>query len=1210
MDPDADFFTDADSSIAIDAFLVFVSRLTTKTYTREQLFKGEVWKPVLASVLPEYIAQLNIFSHFSITLDSSDQSGSRPRTRGGSTSRANRFFDVFYTVMHYLESIGKRTVGYATPNLQDFIDMDGGHKNDVAIVHLNSQKSLQYRARAFKTGHGFPAFLHNTDRLSRKSRGRDATQTNISEHNVGPSFDVGFTRATVFREHYYFLRNFAAEQAYRIIAFEEQLKTMSLEHKKLLEASEEHFNANKERAYIDDLTTHLQQLENDHVKLTQEFEDLQAENKNQEEKIRAMEVEIARKDEFILERETGLQIVTQQQEEGKAKIEELRKQYKTLANQLQGAEQRIAKNIDTEVSLKNTRELLANAQAQNTQLSQKFEANKTLMQQQREEERVKTSRLEAEKVQLESERTSLKSSETLLKQQLEDSGALTHKQEEAVVASAGELAEAQQALEMKTDLIRNLEERISNLHSERTSLTSSETLLKQQLEDSGALTRKQEDDAVASAGELAEAQQALEMKTDLIRNLEERISNLHSERTSLTSSETLLKQQLEDSGALTRKQEDDAVASAGELAEAQQALEMKTDLIRNLEERISNLHSERTSLTSSETLLKQQLEDSGTLTRKQEEDAVASAGELAEAQQALEMKTDLIRNLEERISNLHSERTSLTSSETLLKQQLEDSGALTRKQEEDAVASAGELAEAQQALEMKTDLIRNLEERISNLHSERTSLTSSETLLKQQLEDSGVFTRKQEEDVVAHGQELEKARESLTLKTDLIQDLKDRMCKLDTERGYLESERTSLESHKTLLQLKLESQTSLVHDLTTKVSRTGAVLQFPRLEAVCYLLDLERLSLISLIREQEDNSELQSEEDFKIIQSLIIALCQAKFYLNSTADLREQLEGTVEENFDYILRLEHTLQLDRNASRSLMTQITAESREIADRLLTQISDFANENHVLTLELNSIPENYIRPIFVFMSEIKQLKRRLTKVHKRVSIQEKLVEKLKLQNASYERQHTEAQAMIESLADELEGAKVAISNTLANPDALPPISIRLDPGPCDAYVYNGARDRFRKIRHLVSLPPALHYIWLVLYGHILTRSLPPACLVVCFDRKFVDAVLGLSYVAYSVCGKNRGARPRMHHSRHFRSILPRATITFSSNKTWGLNVEVKPSDIRPLEYVTLMYPRSSWAFNVGPGGNFGQMAWKTGDKCPNGGGGTPAGPWYGF
>ncbi|KAF8186556.1 hypothetical protein K438DRAFT_2153188 [Mycena galopus ATCC 62051] len=68
--------------------------------------------------------------------------------------------------------------------------------------------------------------------------------------------------------------------------------------------------------------------------------------------------------------------------------------------------------------------------------------------------------------------------------------------------------------------------------------------------------------------------------------------------------------------------------------------------------------------------------------------------------------------------------------------------------------------------------------------------------------------------------------------------------------------------------------------------------------------------------------------------------------------------------------------------------------------------------------------------------------------------------------------------------------------------------------------------------------------------------------------------------------------------FASILSRCTVVFSSNKTWSLHLEVRPSDVRPLEYVVLVYPRSSWAFNVGPGGNYGQVSWKANDKCPKG------------
>ncbi|KAF8142929.1 hypothetical protein K438DRAFT_1994397 [Mycena galopus ATCC 62051] len=54
----------------------------------------------------------------------------------------------------------------------------------------------------------------------------------------------------------------------------------------------------------------------------------------------------------------------------------------------------------------------------------------------------------------------------------------------------------------------------------------------------------------------------------------------------------------------------------------------------------------------------------------------------------------------------------------------------------------------------------------------------------------------------------------------------------------------------------------------------------------------------------------------------------------------------------------------------------------------------------------------------------------------------------------------------------------------------------------------------------------------------------------------------------------------------------------SRTWNMNVEIRPSVVKALEYVTLVFPRSSWAFNVGPGGNFGEISWKTGNKCPKG------------
>ncbi|KAF8173333.1 hypothetical protein K438DRAFT_1980882 [Mycena galopus ATCC 62051] len=66
--------------------------------------------------------------------------------------------------------------------------------------------------------------------------------------------------------------------------------------------------------------------------------------------------------------------------------------------------------------------------------------------------------------------------------------------------------------------------------------------------------------------------------------------------------------------------------------------------------------------------------------------------------------------------------------------------------------------------------------------------------------------------------------------------------------------------------------------------------------------------------------------------------------------------------------------------------------------------------------------------------------------------------------------------------------------------------------------------------------------------------------------------------------------------FASILARVTATYTSNKNWTLNVG-SGADSKPLKCTTVVFPRSSWAFNIGPGGNFGQIAWKTGNKCPN-------------
>ncbi|KAF8198236.1 hypothetical protein K438DRAFT_1966978 [Mycena galopus ATCC 62051] len=70
------------------------------------------------------------------------------------------------------------------------------------------------------------------------------------------------------------------------------------------------------------------------------------------------------------------------------------------------------------------------------------------------------------------------------------------------------------------------------------------------------------------------------------------------------------------------------------------------------------------------------------------------------------------------------------------------------------------------------------------------------------------------------------------------------------------------------------------------------------------------------------------------------------------------------------------------------------------------------------------------------------------------------------------------------------------------------------------------------------------------------------------------------------------------KSFENVISRASISYSSNKTWNMNVEIKPAHVKPLEYTVVAFPRSAWAFNVGPGGNFGQIPWKTGNKLPNG------------
>ncbi|KAJ6471505.1 hypothetical protein C8R45DRAFT_1104474 [Mycena sanguinolenta] len=61
----------------------------------------------------------------------------------------------------------------------------------------------------------------------------------------------------------------------------------------------------------------------------------------------------------------------------------------------------------------------------------------------------------------------------------------------------------------------------------------------------------------------------------------------------------------------------------------------------------------------------------------------------------------------------------------------------------------------------------------------------------------------------------------------------------------------------------------------------------------------------------------------------------------------------------------------------------------------------------------------------------------------------------------------------------------------------------------------------------------------------------------------------------------------------SIVAKTDTTFTSNKTWILTIDGKP-----LEYTVLVDERSTWAVGNSPGGNFGVIQWKTGDKLPDG------------
>ncbi|KAJ7822591.1 hypothetical protein B0H13DRAFT_2376599 [Mycena leptocephala] len=61
----------------------------------------------------------------------------------------------------------------------------------------------------------------------------------------------------------------------------------------------------------------------------------------------------------------------------------------------------------------------------------------------------------------------------------------------------------------------------------------------------------------------------------------------------------------------------------------------------------------------------------------------------------------------------------------------------------------------------------------------------------------------------------------------------------------------------------------------------------------------------------------------------------------------------------------------------------------------------------------------------------------------------------------------------------------------------------------------------------------------------------------------------------------------------SVVAGSSINFNANKNWTLTVNGKP-----LEITVTVFPRSTWAYNNGPAGNFAQIGWKTNDKIPSG------------
>jgi hypothetical protein len=65
-----------------------------------------------------------------------------------------------------------------------------------------------------------------------------------------------------------------------------------------------------------------------------------------------------------------------------------------------------------------------------------------------------------------------------------------------------------------------------------------------------------------------------------------------------------------------------------------------------------------------------------------------------------------------------------------------------------------------------------------------------------------------------------------------------------------------------------------------------------------------------------------------------------------------------------------------------------------------------------------------------------------------------------------------------------------------------------------------------------------------------------------------------------------------------LLTLALVLFLSFYRFAHLIEALSYSGKPLEITVTVFPRSTWAYNNGPAGNFAQIGWKTNDKIPSG------------